>query len=223
MACIIRMSSDKFLDKFIKEYDYKKFNFLLISEDIKTNKKYKNVYSLPTLIPPPNVITEFVSNGFSGRYVKKFGDYLQTPRVEAMITIMVKLCLVENANVILLCSKAEKEFKYLNIICDYIENLYGIETYTFKKYKENTEKCKKVSEKVKKKAIKILEKKLGQIHDIEEPVITPKEAKERFMKLSKKELKQYMKANSIRFDPDGSKKDLVKTLVKAMKLMRETV
>ena len=39
MACIIRMTSDELLDKFIKKFDHNKFNFLLISEDVKTTKK----------------------------------------------------------------------------------------------------------------------------------------------------------------------------------------
>ena len=88
MACIIRMKSDEFLDKFIKEHDYRRFNFLLISENVQTEKKYKNVYPIPTLIPPPNIISEFVANGHTPKYVKKYLDYIQTPRVEAMITIM---------------------------------------------------------------------------------------------------------------------------------------
>ena len=99
MAAIIRMSSDDFLDNFIKKYNYKKFNFLLISEGVKTKKKYRNVYALKSLIPPANVVSEFINSGYSGKYVKKYTNYLSNPEVEALITVIVKLCVVDNSNV----------------------------------------------------------------------------------------------------------------------------
>jgi len=210
MACIIKMSSDEFLDKFIKKFDYRKFNFLLISEQVKTERKYKNVYTIPTLIPPPNIIAEFVQKGYTPRYIRKFVEYLQVPRVEAMITIMVKLCVVENSNVILLCSKQEDEFKYLDIICQYIENIYGINTYNYKDYKKDPSKCEEISEKDKKKAIKVLEKKLSEIEDLGDPAMTKKEARARFKKLPSKEIKKYLAANSIKYKDKWSRKELIK-------------
>jgi len=219
MACIIKMSSDEFLDKFIKDFDYKKFNFLLISENVKTEKKYRNVYAIPSLIPPANVISEFIANGYTNDYVKKYLDYLSTPRVEAMITIMVKLAIVDNSNVIMLCSKAEDEFKYLDIICQYIEYAYGVNTYTFKKYKKNPDKCEDVDEKVKKKVVKILEKKLGEIKEIETaPNMTKAEKKQveaAFKKMNKKEICKILKRCGIKHNPKDSKKDLRKTIIKA--------
>lgn len=214
MACIIRMTSDEFLDKFIKKYDYRKFNFLLISEDVKTIKKYKNVYAIPTLIPPPTVINKYIQAGYSEEYVKKYLDYIQTPRVEAMITIMVKLAIVENANVVLLCSPSENEFKYLDIICQYIENVYDIETYSFKKYRKDPEQCEEVSDKTKKKVAKILENKIGNIKDIEPVKMTKKEARAKFKKLGKKQLTAWLRMNGIKHNPKDSKKTLFKTVLK---------
>lgn len=217
MACIIRMTSDQLLDKFIEKYDYKKFNFLLISEDVKTIEKYKNVYAIPSLIPPPTVINKFIQGGYCGDYVKKYLDYIQTPRVEAMITIMVKLAIIENANVILLCSPAENEFKYLNMICQYIENLYGIKTYSFKKYRKEPEKCEEVSEKTKKKVAKILEGKIANIKDIKPVKLTKKEAKAKFKELGKKQLISWLRSNGIKHDPKDSKKTLLKIVMKEFK------
>ena len=213
MACIIKMASDDFLDNFLKKFDYKKFNFLLVSENIQTTKKYKNVYSIPSLLPPPNIISEFISNGPTERYAKKYYDYISTPRVEAMITILVKLAIIDNSNVILLCSKAEDEFKYLDLICQYIETVYGVNTYSYKKYKKDPEKCEKVSDKVKKKASKILNKKIANIQDIEPPQVSKKQLNERFKSMSRKDLKQFLKSNSIKFDKDDSKKDLRKLII----------
>lgn len=214
MACIIRMSSDEFLDKFIKKHDYRKFNFLLISEDIKTVNKYKNVYSIPTLIPPYNVVSEFVANGYSAEYMKKYLDYISTPRVEAMITIMVKLCVIDNSNVIMLCSKAEDEFKYLDIICQYIEYTYGIKTYTYKKYKKDPEKCEKIDDKVKKKVSKILDKKIGEINDIDSPTVNKKQIASRIEDMSRKDMIRFLKAHGYKVDKDFTKKQLRKLIIK---------
>ena len=213
MACIIRMSSDEFLEKFIKKFDYRKFNFLLVSEHVQTVKKYRNVYAIPTLLPTPNMISEFINHGYTDRYVKKYVDYISTPRVEAMITIMVKLAIVDNSNVILLCSKAEDEFKYLDIICQYIEQVYGVKTYSYKKYKKDPVKCEEVSEKEKKKVLKVLETKIGEIKDIEPPRLTKKEALARFKKWNRKNMKKFLRVHGIKHDPDASKKALRKQIV----------
>lgn len=215
MACIIRMSSDEFLNKFIKKFDYKKFNFLLISEDIKTNNQHKNVYAIPSLIPTPNIISTFIEEGYSGKYVKKYLDYIQTPRVEAYITIAVKLALIDNSNVVLICSKAEDEFKYIDIICQYMESLYDIKTYSYKQYKKDPEKCEEVSDKTKKKVSKILEKKIGDIKDIEARIPSKKEIRAFVKPLNKKTMTKMLREYGVKHDPKDSKKDL-KKLVSAM-------
>ena len=217
MACIIRMTSDEFLDKFVKKHDYKKFNFLLISEDIKTTNQYRNVYPIPSLLPPPNIISDFIQVGYSEKYIKNYLDYISTPRVEAMITIAVKLAIIDNANVILICSKAEDEFKYIDIICQYIENIYNVKTYSYKKYKKDPEACEKVDEKTKKKVAKVLEKKIGEMQDIESSYKAPrkKDIREFVKPLGKKEMTKMLRTNGIKHNPKDSKKDL-KKLVSAM-------
>lgn len=216
MACIIRMTSDEFLDKFVKKHDYKKFNFLLISEDIKTTNQYKNVYAIPSLIPPPNIISDFIQVGYSEKYIKNYLDYISTPRVEAMITVAVKLAIIDNANVILICSKSENEFKYINIICQYIENIYGVKTYSYKKYKKDPEACEEVNDKVKKKVAKVLEKKIGEIQEIDPYKIPKKKEIRAFVKpLGKKQMTKMLRTNGIKHNPKDSKKDL-KKLVSAM-------
>ena len=214
---IMRMTSGEFLDKFIKKHDYRKFNFLLISEDIKTSNQYKNVYSIPSLIPPPNVVSTFVSEGYTGKYVKKYLDYIQTPRVEAMITIAVKLAIIDNSNVILICSKAEDEFKYIDIICQYIENVYGVKTCTYKKYKKNPAKYEDVSDKIKKKVGKILEKKIGEIQDIESMKPSKKQVREMVKSIGgKKDITRILRENGIKHNPKDSKKDLRKLLASSI-------
>ena len=218
MAAIIRMSSDDFLDNFIKKYNYKKFNFLLISEGVKTKKKYRNVYALKSLIPPANVVSEFINSGYSGKYVKKYTNYLSNPEVEALITVIVTLCVVDNSNVVLLCTKEESEYKYLNIICDYIEAVYGVKAYSYNKYKKDPDGCEKISNKVKKKVAKVLSSKLKTMKHAPSDKgvkVDKKEMKAKLKILTKKELKSYCKENSISIKKDDEKSDIIKRILKA--------
>lgn len=214
MGVIMKMTSDTFLDKFIKDNDYKKFNFLLVSENIKTDKKYKNVYVLNSLIPPPNVISEFIQNGISDRYVKKYADYLQTANPTTMIVVAVKLAVIENSNVVLMCTKDEAEYGYLDILCDYIENVYDIPVCTYKKYKKNPDKYDLKDKK--KKVSKILNKQLElakESHYTNKSYVDKGALKQKLKELSKKELISVCKENSIKVDKDMSKKDIIKIII----------
>lgn len=213
MGAIIRMDSKQFLKKFVKDENYKNFNFILVSEDVKTVNKYSNVYAIRSLLPPPNILSIFVNEGMSDKYIKKYIDYLSNPKIEAMLTVIVKLAVIENSNVVLLCSKNEDEFGYIKIICKYIEKIYNVKTYSYKKYKSNPEECEKVKDK--KKVVKILDKKLNEFDGDATPNIDKKELKRRLESLSKKELKGYCKYQSISFDKDDSKEKLIKKIIKA--------
>ena len=214
MGCIIKMTSDTFLDKFIKENDYKKFNFLLVSENIKTENKYKNVYVLKSLIPPPNVLTEFITNGKTDKYVKKYADYLQTSKPATMIAVAVKLAAIENSDVVLICTKEESEYKYLDILCDFIENVYNIKICSYKKYKKDLKSYDLVPNK--KKIAKIIKKQIESAQDKKSPsrsYLDKDALKSKLKDLSKKELHYVCKEHSIDYDKNMSKKDLIKIIL----------
>ena len=213
MGAIIRMSSKEFLKSFVKNEDYRKFNFLLISEDIKNENKYKNVNSIPTLIPPPNIISVFINEGFGDKYVKKYINYLQVPRVEAILTVIVKLAVVENTNVVLLCSEKEDEFGYLKLIGKYIKTVYKVPVYSYKRFKSDPSSCETV--KKKKEVIKILDQKLKNIDNSANPNINLHEMKRRLQTLSKKELRGFCKQHSIECKKGDSKEKLIKRILKA--------
>ena len=144
--------------------------------------------------------------------MKKYIEYLSISKIEAMLTVIVKLAVVENSNVVLLCSENEDEFGYTKIICKYIEKVYGVKTYSYKKYKSNPSKCETV--KNKKKVVKILDKKLNEFDGDASPNIDKKELRRRLESLSKKELKGYCKYQSISFDKDDSREKLIKRIIK---------
>lgn len=213
MGAIIRMSSKEFLKSFVKNEDYRKFNFLLISEDIKNENKYKNVNSIPTLIPPPNIISAFINEGFSDKYIKKYINYLQIPRVEAILTVIVKLAVVENTNVVLLCSEKEDEFGYLKLIGKYIKTVYKVPVYSYKRFKSDPSSCEMVRKK--KEVVKILDNKLKNIDNSANPNINLNEIKRRLQTLSKKELRGFCKQHSIGYKKDDSKEKIIKRILKA--------
>jgi len=211
LATIIRMTSDEFIKKFIKKEDYKKYNFLLVSDDISTNKSYDNVYSIKALLPPPNVMTVFIQEGCSNKYREKYFKYLSNPRVEALITVIVKLAVVDNSDVILLCSKNESEFKYVSLICEYIKAVYGVDTCSYKKYNKNRKKYDNI--KHKKSTLKILKKKLKNIKEVPVPQITRSEMYERLKSMDKQQLRSICKQNSITYSKDDSRKDLIDVIM----------
>lgn len=216
MACIITMNSKELLTKFITKYDYRRYNFLLISENVKSNGQHKNVYSIPSLIPPPNIISTFITEGYGKTYANNYIDYISTPRVESMITIAVKLATMDKSNVIFLCSKDEEECKYMHLISQYIQTTYKVPTFTFEQYNKNPKKCEMASEKINKKTIKILEKKISAIKNVEkEAKKSVKNFKEYVKKLDKDDLKALSKQLHITDYKKYSTKKLRKKVIEA--------
>ena len=215
MASIIKMNSKEFLDDFLKKFNYKKYNFLLVSQDIKTQKKYDNVYATPSLIPPPNVISELLSSVSANKYEKKYVNYLSNPKVDSLITVLVKLATVDNSNVVLLCSKDEDEYGYLDILGDYITAVYGAKVFSYKKYKKNPKDCDSVG-KNKKKIIKVLKNKLNNIETDAEATIDKSEIKERLKQLKRKELVDFAKSKGLKLKSSMDKSDMIKKIMKSL-------
>ncbi|MFN4245855.1 MAG: hypothetical protein ACK4F9_06915 [Brevinematia bacterium] len=219
MGVIIRMDSKKFLKDFIKENDPMEFQYVLISENITTKEKFKNVKAIPLLIPPVSAISELENEGFKS-YRKAYLNYLSNPKIEAFISIIVKAVVDNELKIVLLCSQSENEFKYLKIICEYIEEVYKLKTYTYKSYKENPEKACKIKNKDEVK--KILNKKLENLYSNKEVDLETKKDKKKLMKelkkLSRKELIKVARKKNIDVDEDADKDKIVKKIAK--KLMK---
>lgn len=216
MSHIICMDSKEFLKKFIKKYNHKKYTFFLISEDVKTSGDYDNVYLLKALIPPPNVVSEFVNKGYSKKYKEKYLQYLTMPKVEMFLTIIVKFAVMDKRDVVLLCSDNETQYKYLKLISVYLENVYNVNTCSYSEYDKNPEKS--VAYKSKKQVLKILEKKLSNIKASDmKTSVNLKVFKKRLQSLSKKELKSYCKERGISIKKDDDKDDIIKRILKTLK------
>lgn len=212
MAAIIKMNSKEFLDDFLDKFNYKKYNFILVSNDITTQKKYDNVYAIPSLIPPPNVMAELIREGDVDKYAKKYIKYLSQPKVEAFITVLVKLAVVENSNVIILCSKDEYEYDYIELLSDYISTVYGAKVFSYKKYKKNPKKCDS-SDGNKKKIVKVLRKKIANIDIESEDAVNKSDIKERLKKLSRKELIKFAKSKGLSIKKSKEKSEIIKKIL----------
>ena len=215
MSHIICMDSKEFLKKFIKKYNYKKYIFILVSEDVKSNKNYENVYSLKALLPPPHVISEFVNNGYTKRYKTKYLEYLNNPKVESLLTIIVKYAVMDNKDVVLLCSNNEMQYKYFKLISKYLNSVYNVNTCTLSEYKDDPEKC--VAYKDKKDVVKILKKKLTNIKVTKETTsMNIKAFKKRLKSLSKKELRDFCKQRDIKIKKSYDKDDIIERIIKVV-------
>lgn len=217
MGAIIRMNSKQLLNHFLGEFNNQKFNFLLVSYDIKTNGKCKNVYSLSRLIPPPNVTSIYVNKGMCDKYIDAYLNYLQGKQNAALVAAMVKLAVVDDTNVVILCSEREAEHEYTKIICKYIESLYGIKTYSYKKFCKNPKKCKskptdkdKFSKKLKSRLENFDPDKMRTSIDVNG-------LKAKLNSWSKSDLIQFCKKNEIKYDKNCSRKELIKAIMKKIR------
>lgn len=216
MGVIIRMDSKKFIKDFLKEQDPMKFQFILISENITTKEKFKNVKAIPRLIPPLNVMSEYINEDFKS-YKKSYLSYLKQPQIEAFLSIIVKAAVVNDLNIVLLCSKSENEFKYLKLICNYIEEIFKMKTYSYKQFKKD-QKAMKI--KNKDEIMKILGKKFERMEkeevDLETKYDKKKLVKE-LKKLGRKELIRLAKSKNIKLDEDMDKEEMAKKIAKKIK------
>lgn len=216
MGCIIKMDSEKFIMKFLKQYDAADFQFILVSNNITTTKKYKNIMAVPALIPPPNIIAEYINDGFSKDYKKKYLDYLKRDEINALVSIIVKAAMGD-MKLVLLCSKSEDEYKYLKMICEFIENYYKLKSFSLKDFKKDPEKACKI--KNKDEIAKILAKTMEKLKDVGERM-SPEIDKDKFIKkLKKMKTKQiyaFCKDKGLKVDKDMDKDELIKKLKKKM-------
>lgn len=217
MGLIMKMNSKTFINKFLKEYDPQDFQFLLVSENITSNGEHKNVMGLKALIPPVNIASIFVNEGTSKDYKKKYLDYIKKDNIRSLITIIVNAAVIQNLNVVLICSKSEDEFGYLDMICEFIEAEYKLKTYSFKKFHKDPEKAMQIDnrEKVSNILFKQMEK-LKESGISLDSKVDPEKLQKKLQKLDKDELLKYCKYKNIKVDKDDGKKKIIKKIIKRL-------
>lgn len=216
MASIITMRSDEFLDSFIKKFDVTNYNFIAISDDIKAKNDEPNVFALKALLPPSKALTYMINGNDKKEYYKKYIKYLMKPEIDIFVTTIVKLAVVEDSNVVLICSKAEDEMKYLNVLRKYIEDVYGTKVFKYEKYKKKPNKCESIIDK--KKTVKIITTKIETAQKNHLKInIDKNELSARLKHMSDKAIKDFAKSNGIKIKKSMSRKEIIKKVQKALK------
>ncbi len=217
MGAIIRMDSEKFFEKFLpKVEDTTQYQFVLISADIKIKNrdKYKNIMSFPRLIPVPAVVSLYV-NGDEQNYKEAYLNQLQIPQNEAFINVLVKAAAVNDLKVILICSKSESDKKYIEMLCEYIEATYKLNTFTWKKFFEKPEK--NVVIKNHDEVVGIIGKKFERMEKdgvTLEPKMNKEDLKAKLEDFKRPEILKMARAKGMDLDEDISKKKLIKKFIK---------
>lgn len=217
MGVIIHLNSKDYFNRFIPETQADEYQYVLISENITTKEKFKNVKAIPRLIPPVDVIRHYI-DGDKKAYKKAYLAYLSHESTDSLITVIVKAAVDENMKMVLMCSKSEDEYGYLELIAEYIESVYGLQTYTAKKYLKDQEKATKI--KNKDDIRKVLTKKLQKMEKSSKVDLVPTVNREKFVKqlkkLKRKELREFAKRRNIKIDKDLEKKDILKIIIKKL-------
>lgn len=217
---IIKMNSKKFFKKFIEDKNVilKRYNYILISHEINTNGTHDNVTRATTLIPPASVIGHQI-NGDIDKYYNSYMEYLATPECLHLLLTMVKAS-IDGMDIVLLCSKSEDEYAYLDMINEFLQRNFSINVYDFEDVVNDIDKCRKLKDinatkKAMLSAIEYLRKAREEnkkLQDKKDKVKVKSELKD----MKKKELKSICKDYGIKFDKDAEKKDLIKKILKKM-------
>ena len=220
MASLIILSSDDFLKSFVKKFDYKKYTFILISDNIDTKNKYKNVFRAKQLLPPSKALVCMTNGDDYDEYYKKYVKYLARPSTEIFLTTIARLVAIEDTNVGLLCSKAEAEMKYLNIIKEYFEEIYRLKVFSYKKYKKDPDKCDSVTKR--KKVVKIIDRKTKEASSSNIDVqLDPEDVKARLKHQSEETLRAMAERIGVKLKKSDDKKTIIKKIKKASSLDEE--
>jgi len=213
MACVIRLNSKKFISDFLKEFEQEKFQFILISEDITTKGKCSNVMPMTALLPPPNVLSLFIDDGKTKTYKKKYFEFLNKDDINFLVSTIVT-GVMNNLNMVLLCSKDEDEYGYIGMICDFIEDKYKLKTYTYKEFKNNPDKAKKIKNRDQiLKCLTDIKTSLNPSSNIS-PIINKDKFIKQLKSMEVSELKTFCKFKKIKIDDIKKKKHIIRQIVK---------
>lgn len=116
----------------------------------------RQLWDYKLLVPPPNIIGRYAQGDIDyDRYEKEVKHFYAHPKTAYFINELVPR-LLDNCTILALCcSTLESDYAYIKILSDFIDEIYGIRSYTPKKYKKNPEKFKKLDSTAKTNVVEI--------------------------------------------------------------------
>lgn len=153
MNYIIRCEGEGVLNDFLEslsEKEQKAVKIILCSLDLNPkgfNYFKKQLFKYKILVPPPNIIARYISGDIDkSDYKKEVIHFYNNPEVSFYINQLVSELFNNNSILVLACSDLEKDYSYIKILTDdYIEPIYGIDTYSAKKYHKKPDEFKKLN------------------------------------------------------------------------------
>lgn len=140
IGAIIEINSKELLKKFVKTEKIGDYQYLIISEQIKTNKKRDDVVNAEALIPEPKVISKIISQDVD-RYTELYLDQLQRVNPLRVLCAITKASL-DGMNILLISSHEEdSNYMYVSIIRSFLENKFRIKTCDYKEYCKDRDAC----------------------------------------------------------------------------------
>lgn len=213
------LNSRTFFETFLKEKPDKilKAQYVIVSSRIRKSKKYDNIISGSNILyPDQNILSHTYKSSkmsdlcddddeFKNSYIN------QLKESRAFLATLIKGSIEEQYKIIFICSRNEwKNFKYLQILAEFIWDEFGYPVYDYKKIKNrsqtiiafNTEEvirhCNKVLKKASDKKIKEMSSTVdGRIKMVKQ--------------MSKDEMKEKLKAMHL-YTGNMSKSEMIEML-----------
>lgn len=137
---LIRAESRRVLEKLFKLNAIKPSNTIfavvsgIIVPRIDTIPEEFTVYDYGIMRPNTMLIQMYLENGITEEYVEAYSRQLSAPDVFFHINDIVYRMVTTDSNLVFVCAEDEEDFKYLKLIGEFIENIYGIKMISFKKF-----------------------------------------------------------------------------------------
>lgn len=209
---VTRLNS-KQLSKFLTKHyiNPDEYDFILVSDHIFNDGKFKNVACLPTLIPTPNVNSLYIHDGMTEAYYEAYMKQLSSSLSSPHVAILVNTVIKTNKNIIIVYSPSEDDMYYPEMLESFIKKVYGLPIARKKDLKENPDL---ISKPYPDNILKVVKKKLDEMIEMLDkngvnidPIIRPEEYRKGLKSMKKKKLIQYCETYGIHIDEDTDSKD----------------
>lgn len=134
MANIITMNNKQLAKASKKKLiNTDKCYFIIVSDYIYTTGEEENLTLVNNLLPSETVF-EYLQRGKMKRYRREYLEWLNVPGNERFLTHAVKIA--TEKDVVILTDEREEKYGVLEIIAEYMENIYAVKVHTWKEFKK---------------------------------------------------------------------------------------